>query len=128
MLIEFCASNYLKSDDLANGVDGIVKDYIDTLIRLLWINVFNVQIGFSTRIEYSHMYYKKNSLDKSWTPIKQKIAKIQIGSNLSHIITRIQFHVQLVVAQIIHCPQGLTLDRLGFDPINLTQHGFIYTT
>jgi hypothetical protein len=56
MLIKLCVGNYLKWDGLVNGVDGIVKDYIDTSsAQLLWINFFNVQIGFNTRIEYSHM-------------------------------------------------------------------------
>jgi hypothetical protein len=31
------------------------------------------------------------------------------------------------VARTIHCAQGLTLDRLTFDPTNVTKHGLTYT-
>jgi hypothetical protein len=36
--------------------------------------------------------------DKQWTLIECKIAEIEIGSILSHIITRVQFPIQFVVA------------------------------
>jgi hypothetical protein len=36
-------------------------------------------------------------LDKQWTPIECKIVEIQIGSNLSHTTTRIQFPIQLAI-------------------------------
>jgi hypothetical protein len=41
-----------------------------------------------------------NSLDlikKKWTPIDWKFIEIQIGTNPTHIITRIQFLIQLVL-------------------------------
>jgi hypothetical protein len=59
---------------------------------------------------------------------KQKIAKIQIGSNPSHIITRIQFPIQLVIACTIHQTQGLTFDRFAFDPSGITNHNLTYIT
>ncbi len=60
-------------------------------------------------------------MTKKWTPLKQKIEKIQIGSNPFHIITRIQFPIQLVVAHTIYQAQGLT-----FDPSGVTKHNLTY--
>jgi hypothetical protein len=40
-------------------------------------------------------YQKFPRLNKKWTPIEEKMVKIQIGNNSSHIITRIQFSIQL---------------------------------
>jgi hypothetical protein len=37
--------------------------------------------------------------------------KIQISSNPSHVITRIQFPIQLATRRTMHCAQGLTLDN-----------------
>jgi hypothetical protein len=34
----------------------------------------------------------------------------------------------LVAARTIHRAQGLTLDYLAFDPINVYKHGLTYTT
>ncbi len=73
------------------------------------------------------LYKKLTTIDKKWTAIEQKIAKIQIGSNLSHIITRIQFTIQLTATRTIHQAQGLTLHRLTFDPSGITKHGLTYT-
>jgi hypothetical protein len=53
---------------------------------------------------------------------------IQIGSNSTHTITRMQFPVQLVATHIIHRAQGFILDHLGFDPNGVYKHGFTYTT
>ncbi len=51
-----------------------------------------------------------------WTPIEPMFKDIQIGSNSTYIITRMQFPIQLVVACTIHQAQGLTYDHLTFDP------------
>jgi hypothetical protein len=56
------------------------------------------------------------------------IQDIQIGSNFSHIITKTQFPIQLAATRTIHWAQGLTLDYLTFDPINVYKHGLTYTT
>jgi hypothetical protein len=61
-------------------------------------------------------------------PIKQKITKIQIINTPFHIITRIQFPIQLTITHTIHQAQGLTLDHLAFDPSDITKHGLTYTT
>jgi hypothetical protein len=47
---------------------------------------------------------------------RTKIAKIQINNDPLHIITRIQFPIQLALAHTIHRAQGLLLDHLAFDP------------
>ncbi len=35
------------------------------------------------------MYKELFTLDKNWTPIEQRIVKIQVGSNPTHTTTRI---------------------------------------
>jgi hypothetical protein len=49
--------------------------------------------------------------------------KIQISNNPFHIITRIQFPIQLIIARTIDQAQGLTLDHLTFDPSGIIKHG-----
>lgn len=55
-----------------------------------------------------------------------KIAEIQIGNNLSYVITRFQFLVQLVPTYTIHHAQGLTLEYLTFDPVKVIKHSLTY--
>jgi hypothetical protein len=62
----------------------------------------NFQIEHNTRIKNLKIYEEFPQLDKQRTPIKYKIVKIQIGSNPSHTITRIQFPIQLAAACTIH--------------------------
>jgi exonuclease III len=40
---------------------------------------------------------------------------------------RIQFPVQLACARTIHRAQGLTLEKVAFDPKGVTRHGLVYT-
>jgi hypothetical protein len=51
-----------------------------------------------------------------------------MGNNPSHIITRIQFPIQLVVARTIHYAQGFKLDHLAFGLTSVTKHGLTYTS
>jgi hypothetical protein len=88
---------------------------------------FNLHIGFNIRLENSHIYKELFAPNKNRTPIEQKV-EIQIGNNPSHIITRIQFLVQLITGRTIHCAQGLTLEHLAFDLASVTKHGLTYTT
>lgn len=77
MLIKFCSFNYLRLDGLVNGANETFEDYIHTFpILSFQIFFLNVQIIFNTRIKYLRMYEKFPRLDKSWTPIKQKILEI----------------------------------------------------
>jgi hypothetical protein len=58
--------------------------------------------------------------------MKKKNIEIQIGSNPCHVITRIQFPIQLVATRTIHHSQNITFDRLAFDPIGVTKHGHYF--
>jgi hypothetical protein len=49
--------------------------------------------------------------------------EISVGSNLFHIITIIDFIIQLNARGIIHHKQCLTLDCLAFDLAWVTKHG-----
>jgi hypothetical protein len=127
MLMELCAGNYETSDGVVNGVDGIFEDFTKIISKsFVWIHFHNPKIGHNTQIIFLQIYDEFPRLDKQWTPIERKIAEIQISSNPSHIITRIQFSIQLTIAQIIHNLQGLILDRLAFDLTNVTKHGPTY--
>jgi hypothetical protein len=103
MLVELCVGNYATLDGIVNGVDDTFQDYIKSSPKpLIWIHFHNPQIGIKTQIKNFHIYEQFPTIDNKWTPIKQKITKIQIGSNPSYIITRIQFPIQLIATHIIH--------------------------
>ncbi len=55
----------------------------------------------NTRIEINPRIYEQfPNINKNWMPIEQKIVEIQIGSNLFHITTKIQFPIQVVIEGI----------------------------
>jgi hypothetical protein len=65
-------------------------------------------------------------------PIEPTSKDIQIGSNSTHIIKRMQFPIPLATTRIIHQTQGthiihqtqgLTLHHLAFDPNGEHKHG-----
>jgi hypothetical protein len=86
MLIKLYVGNY----GLVNGVDDTFQYYTQTCSKIMiWIYFYNPQIGINTRIQYSQTYKYFLALEKNWTPIEWKIAKIQIGNNLFHIIKRV---------------------------------------
>ncbi len=95
---------------------------------MIWIKFYNPQIGINMRIQYSQTYKYFLALEKNWTLIEWKIAKIQKGNNLFHIIKRIQFSIQLNMGQTIHCAQGLTFDALAFNHHGVTKDELEYTT
>jgi hypothetical protein len=80
----------------------------------------------TTIINNAHLY--ELEIHPTWTSIELIFKDIQIGSNSFHIITRTLFPIQLVTTHTIHRAQGLTLDYLSFDPINVYKHGLTYTT
>jgi hypothetical protein len=83
-------------DGLVNGANGTFQDYIENNPKpLIWIHFHNPQIRINIRIKNFHIYQEFSTIDKKWTPIKQKITKIQIDSNPCHIVTLIQFPIQL---------------------------------
>ncbi len=98
MLVELCVGNYATSDGLFNGVDDTFQDNIP----LIWIHFHNSQIERNTQLKNFHIYEQFPTIDNKCTPIEQKNTKIQNGSNPSHIITKIQFPIQLDATCIIH--------------------------
>jgi len=111
--VSLCASNYATLDAIVNGANGTFQDYVENNSKpLIWIHFHNTQIRINTRIKNSHIYKQFSTIDKKWTPIEHKIVEIQINSNLSNIITRIQSPIQSIVEHIIHQTQGLTFDQL----------------
>ncbi len=89
--------HYATLNGLVNGVDNTFQYYIENNPKpLIWIYFHNPQIGINMKIKNSHIYKQFFTTNKKWTPIEQKIAEIQIGSNPFHIIIKIQFLVQLL--------------------------------
>jgi hypothetical protein len=86
----------------------------------------NSKIGTLTREKYSHYY--DNNIESKWTSIELIIKDIKVGKSQSFILTMIQFSIQLATTRIIHCFQGLSLDELVFDHINVKKHGLTYIT
>jgi hypothetical protein len=127
MLVELCAGNHVTHDGLVNGADGIFKDLTSTPESLVWIDFGSPRIGVETRLKYRHVYQRHPNIQSNWTPITQKTAEIQIGMNYLHIVSRVQFPIQLATARTIHRAQGLSLDRLAFNPQNVSKHGLSYT-
>jgi hypothetical protein len=77
----------------------------------------NQKIGVLARKKSTHLY--TYNIQPNWTPIEPIIEDIKISENRSHIITRIQVPIQLIGTRTIHLSQGLSLDELAFDPINV---------
>jgi hypothetical protein len=127
MLVELCAGNHVTHDGLVNGADGIFKRFTTTPESLVWIDFGSPHIGVETRLKFLSAYQLRPDIKSHWTPITQKTAEIQIGMNSLHIVTGVQFPIQLATARTIHRAQGLSLDRLAFDPQNVTKHGLSYT-
>jgi hypothetical protein len=84
MLVELCVGNYETFDGLVNVADGIFEDFTKIISKsFVWIHFHNPHIRHNTRIKNLQIYDEFPKLDKKWTPIERKIAKIQIGSNPS---------------------------------------------
>jgi hypothetical protein len=84
----------------------------------------NPQIKVNSKLKYAQLYAQFPTIDKKWTLIKQKIVEIQISSNPFHVITRIQFPIQLATRRTMHRAQGLTLDLLAFNSTSVTKEWF----
>jgi hypothetical protein len=72
--------------------------------------------------------FYEHKIQPTWTFIKPLFKDIQIASNSIHVITRMQFPIQLVATHVIHQAKGLTLDHLTFDPNGVYKHCLTYTT
>jgi hypothetical protein len=128
MGVELCARNFVTSDGLVNGVDGIFQRSTKILNsqEVIWILFNNPKCDQFTRIKNAHLYEHETHL--TWTLIKPICKYIQIGSIFLNIIIRTQFLIQLVITHTIHQTQGLTFDFLTFDPTDVYKHGLTYTT
>jgi hypothetical protein len=125
MRVELCVGNYATYDCLVNGTNGVFKtptSYHNKTI--VWILFLNPKIGMLIGEQSTHLY--TNNIQPNWTPIEPIIKDIRIGKSPSHIITRIQFLIQLAIAKTIHQSQGLSLNILAFDPTNVRKHGLSY--
>jgi len=128
MLVELCVGNYDTLDGLVNGADGTFKDFTQTFsTSFIWTKFYNSKIGNKMRNKNLHIYEQFLIIITEWTHIEKKTTEIQMGNDPSHIITRIQFPIQLVMASTIHYGQGLKLDHLTFGPTTVTKHGLTYT-
>jgi hypothetical protein len=109
-----------------NGADGILQASITYCEKIIiWIMFQNFLIGTLTREKYSHYY--DNDIESKWTPIEPIIKNIKIVKFQSFILTNIQFSIQLATLITIHHSQGLSLDELVFDPIDIKKHELTYT-
>ncbi len=53
--------------------------------------------------------------------------EIKIRKTQSHVITKIQFHVQLTIIKTVHKSQRISFDESIFDPKSVTIHDLKYT-
>jgi hypothetical protein len=64
---------------------------------MVWILFPNQKMGVLVREKLTQLY--TNNIQTNWTPIESIIKDIKIGKNQIHIITRIQFSIQLAIAK-----------------------------
>ncbi len=121
-----CVGNYSTHDGLVNGVNGIFQTSSKLAYsqEVIWILFNNLKSGQLTRTKNAHFYEHK--IHSTWTPIESIFKYIQIGSNSTHTITRMQFPIQLAATRTIHRAQGLRFNHLAFDPNGVYKHGFTY--
>ncbi len=96
------------------------------MVKLCALVIIQHKSGQLTRIKNANFYEHKIHL--TWTPIEPISKDIQIGSNSTHIITRMQFPIQLATTRTIYRTQGLTFDHLAFGLNGVYKHGLTYTT
>jgi hypothetical protein len=91
---------------LATALSMVTMEYLKTLPllprALIWIDFNLPHIGVQTKLKHLHVYQQHPNIQNHLTPIVQKIAEIQIRVNSLHIITRIQFSIQLAMTHTIH--------------------------
>lgn len=127
MLVELYAGNYDIKDGLVNGANGILKAYANTnKTNIMWIQCNDINIGQNQSTKLGHLYNK--NISKHWVPIQRIANPTSIQKNPSKLTIRKQFLVHLARAWTIHRSQGLTLDKLVFDPSKFNNHKLLYTT
>jgi hypothetical protein len=113
-LVELCVGNYSTHDGLVNGVDGIFQasSKLPNSQKVIWILFNNPKNGQLTRIKNAHFYEHK--IHPTWTLIEPISKDIQIGSNSTHIVTTIQFPIQLVATCYYTLSTRINTSSLGF--------------
>jgi hypothetical protein len=89
MIIELCASDYVTSNGLMNGIDGIFKSSTThnekTIIYWIMFQIFRIKTLTRKKI----YYYYYNKIQSKWTPIEHIIKDITVNKTQSFIITKI---------------------------------------
>ena len=65
-----------------------------------------------------------SDIKSSSTPIKR--ITLQTTTENNSDVMRTQFPIQLACACTIHRAQGLTMEKLAFDPKAVKKHGLVY--
>lgn len=90
------------SDGLVNGANGLFSLTTSLNTKLyIWIKFFNTNVGIATRFSNSHLY-KNLDIESSWTPIEPIAKEIKLGKNQIHLLSGLQFPLQLIAARTIH--------------------------
>jgi hypothetical protein len=88
MLVELCVGNYIKSNGLVNGTNGIFEGSTTYYEKTnIWIMFQIFKIETLTREKYNHYY--DNNIESKCTLIEPIIKYIRIGKSQSFIITNI---------------------------------------
>ena len=126
MLVELYAGNYNIEYGLVNGADGAFKSYSKDKKQfdVVWVEFVYPIVGKLQREKFHEFYDEKNS--PTWTPIFCVINPLSLSKERKQTNVRKQFPIQLACARTIHRAQGLTLDRLAFDPGGIRTHGLVY--
>ena len=104
------------SDDLVNGARGTVADIVRTSgkVIVVLVNFNNSWVGVAA-IQKSH--YRQQH--PRAVPISRHEAVFRIGRNKTAEVSRTQFPLVLSWATTIHKVQGLTLDKIVVDMIDM---------
>ena len=89
---------------------------------IVWIEFVDPTIGLLQRASLHHLFTLE--ITSTWTPITRVCTNIQLKNGLS--FNRKQFLVQLACARTIYRSQGLTMNKLAFDPKQIEQHRLFY--
>ena len=108
---------------MVNGAEGVFKYYTQIPTDIVWIEFSDEKFGVLAQASMQHLYTP--AIMSRWTPIKRITLHIVLDNKRN--IMRAQFPIQLACARTIHRAQGLTMDRLAFDPKGIRRHGLIYT-
>jgi hypothetical protein len=110
-----------------NGADGIMKGYIKTeKVDVIWIKFHEPHIGKRQASKLSYLYRSNTGSD--WTRILRISKPVSTSTKTDQLKIRKQFPIKLSCARTIHRLEGLTLDKVAFQPAGIWIHGLVYTT